>query len=132
MTNREFAAAYIQQAQSIYRELINHYQCQEWHLVVRRAQETAEMILKGFLRQAGVEVPHIHDVGHLLQQEQQRLPAQLVRELPRIISLSRRLRQERETSFYGDEAQELPPSALYTQVDADQAKADVAWLLQLI
>lgn len=101
-------------------------------MVVRRAQEVVEMILKGFLRQAGLEVPRLHDVGGVLQKEAARLPQALAQELPRVLSISRRLRQERETSFYGDEEQELPPSALYTEIDAKQAKDDIEWLLKFI
>lgn len=100
--------------------------------MVRRAQESVELLLKGFLRQAGIEVPRIHDVGNVLKQERKRLPPELAKALPKIISISRRLRQERETSFYGDEEQELPPSALYSQVDADQARQDVEWLLEFV
>ncbi len=132
MTNHEFAGAYFHQARSIYREMLEHYEKQEWHLVVRRAQESVELVLKGFLRLAGIEVPRIHDVGNILKKEQKKIPTRLVKELPRVISISRRLRQERETSFYGDEDQELPPSALYTQIDADEAKKDLEWLMNFI
>lgn len=132
MTNKEFAAAYFDQARAIYRELQLHYDAGDWHLVVRRSQEAVELVLKGLLRQAGIEVPRIHDVGNLIRAQRDRLPDRLVKELPRIISVSRRLRQERETSFYGDEEQELPPSALYSRLDADEAKKDVEWLLSLI
>lgn len=132
MTNHEFAGSYFNQARSIYRELLEHYEKQEWNLVVRRAQESVELILKGFLREAGIEVPRIHDVGNILKKEQKKISSKLVKELPRIISISRRLRQERETSFYGDEEQELPPSALYTQIDADEARKDVEWLMKFV
>lgn len=132
MTNREFSLAYFDQAKSIHGEIVIHFDAGKWHLVVRRAQEAVEMILKGFLRQAGLEVPRIHDVGNLLNREQARLPKVLQDSIPRIISISRRLRQERETSFYGDEEQELPPSALYTEIDAKQARDDLKWLMGLI
>jgi HEPN domain-containing protein len=132
MTNKDFSAAYFEQAKDIYRELKVDYESARWHLVVRRAQEAVELILKGFLRTGGLEVTHLHDVGNILLKEKDRLQKQVVSELMRIISISRRLRQERETSFYGDEAQELPPSALYTKIDADQARGDVEWLLKLI
>lgn len=99
MTNHEFAGAYFDQARSIYGELLEHYEKQEWNLVVRRAQESVELILKGFLREAGIEVPRVHDVGNILKKEQKKISSKLVKELPRIISISRRLRQERETSF---------------------------------
>src|SRR3990170_580618 len=123
MTNQEFAAAYFDQARSLYKEIQLHFGAQEWHLVVRRSQEAVELILKGFLRRTGIEIPRLHDVGNLLKKESIRLPERFVKELPRIISISRSLRQERETSFYGDEEQELPPSALYTKIDADRAKS---------
>lgn len=132
MTNREFAKACFEQAKSIRREIENHYKAEEWHMVVRRAQEAVELVLKGFLRQAGMEVPRIHDVGGILVQEKKRLPQNVVKSLDRIISISRRLRQERETSFYGDEEQELPPSALYTKLDAGQAKDDIDWIIGLL
>jgi HEPN domain-containing protein len=132
MTNQEFSEAYFQQARSIHRGLTVHYESQEWHLVVRRAQEIVELTLKGLLRRAGIEVPHIHDVGNLLRREAERLPKNIQDAMDRIISVSRHLRQERETSFYGDEEQELPPSALYTEIDARQAKTDSEWLLSLI
>ena len=132
MTNKEFAQSYFVQAKAIFRELEEHYKAKEWHLAVRRAQEVVEFILKGFLRQAGIEIPRFHDVGGVLQKERERLPQNLTKNLERIISVSRRLRQERETSFYGDEEQELPPSALYTEIDAKQAKEDAKWLMEFL
>lgn len=132
MTNKEFSSAYFEQAKSIYQEVLAHYTSGEWHLVVRRAQECVEFLLKALLRQAGIEVPRIHDVGNIIKLERARLPHKVVKDIPRIISISRRLRQERETSFYGDEEQELPPSALYSEIDADQARQDVEWLLKLL
>ena len=132
MTNKEFAQSYFEQAKAIHQEIQIHYQAQNWNLVVRRSQEVVEMILKGVLRQAGLETPRLHDVGNVLRKEASRLPKAMAKELPRILSISRRLRQERETSFYGDEEQELPPSALYTEVDAKQAKDDIEWLLKFI
>lgn len=131
MTNREFAASYFDQARAVRREMAEHHKGGEWHLVVRRAQEVAELILKGFLRRAAVEVPRLHDVSGVLIQEKSRLPKRIIKHLPEIVSISRRLRQERETSFYGDEEQELPASALYCQSDAEGAMKDVDWLLGL-
>src|SRR3989338_3358491 len=111
MTSQEFASAFFLQAEKIFREMLRHHEAEDWHLVVRRAQETTELILKGLLRRAGLEIPKLHDVGNLLSKEKDRLPKDLSRELPRVISISRWLHEERETSFYGDEEQELPPSA---------------------
>ena len=132
MTNQELSAAYFSQAKSIIKEMEQHHKAQEWNLVVRRAQEAVELMLKGLMRRAGLEIPRLHDVGNILAREKERLPKKIQSEIPRIISVSRRLSRERETSFYGDEAQELPPSELYTQIDADQARQDVEWLLSVL
>ncbi len=132
MTNRDLAESYFSQAKSIANEMRHHYEDREWHLVVRRTQEAVELLLKGLMRRAGLEIPRLHDVGNILAKEKERLPEKVRREIPRIISVSRRLSRERETSFYGDEAQELPPSELYTQIDADQARKDLEWLLSLV
>ena len=132
MTSQEFASGFFLQAEKIFREMLRHYEAEDWHLVVRRAQETTELILKGFLRRAGLEIPKLHDVGNLLNTEKDRLPKSLSRELPRVISLSRWLHEERAASFYGDEEQELPPSALYTKIDADRARQEVEWLMTFV
>ncbi len=132
MTNKDFSSSYFRQAKTVLRELMMDYEAGVWHLVVRRAQEAVELILKGFLRQGGFEIPRLHDVGLLLQKEKNRLPKDLVKETDRILSISRRLFKERETSFYGDEEQEIPASELYTRIDADQARQDVEWLIQFV
>lgn len=132
MTNKSLAKAYFEQVKSVQEEINLHWQASSWHLVVRRAQEAVELILKALLRRLAVEVPRLHDVGGLLQKEKERLPESVKDNLPRIISISRRLRQERELSYYGDEEQELPPSALYTEIDARQAKEDVEWLMTIV
>lgn len=67
MTNKDFAKSYFNQAHSIIREIDLHYKEGDWHLVVRRAQEAVELILKGVLRQAGKEVPRLHDERSLLK-----------------------------------------------------------------
>lgn len=132
MTNKELGFAYFEQAGSIRGEIDYHYQKREWHLVVRRGQEVVELVLKGILRLAAIEIPYTHDVGVLLEKEKSKLTPSIHSALPRIISISRKLRLERETSFYGDQELELPPSELYTQVDADQTVQDVDWIMGFI
>jgi HEPN domain-containing protein len=83
------------------------------------------------LRSAGVEVPHIHDVGFLLAEQVDRLPAGLATHVGRLVSISRRLRQEREVSFYGDEEVDAPPERLYSRDDAEQALGDARFVVDL-
>jgi HEPN domain-containing protein len=121
MTNQDFARSYWTNAQQILKEAESLFQNKAWHLVVRRSQECVELLLKALLREAGIEVPKVHDVGSLLLNHSDRFP-----NLPieRLVAISRRLRQERETSFYGDELTQTPPDKLYDQQDAIQALQD--------
>lgn len=92
-----------------------------WNLVVRRSQEAVELALKCALLWAKIEVPRIHDVGPILKQYAQRYPEPFKSQIPRLASISRLLRAEREISFYGDEQSGVPPESLYTRDDALEA-----------
>jgi HEPN domain-containing protein len=129
VTSAEIARAYLRQAALIFEEAERHCRAGAWHLAVRRAQETVELALKAVLRAAAVEVPRVHDVGAFLRQEADRLPKAIVEELDRLVSISRRLRGEREVAFYGDEEVGAPPEHLYTAGDAEQALEDARFVL---
>lgn len=129
MTNREIAEALARQAQEILLEAEGLLARQAWNLVVRRAQEAAEMALKASLRWVGVEVPHVHDVGLLLKDHAGRFPEGFREHVERLASISRRLARERELSFYGDEAAGVPPQRLYTEDDAGQALEEARFVL---
>jgi len=121
MTNRDAAQYSLQRAKIILTEA-EHLRDQEiWNLVVRRCQEAVELALRGALLWAGINVPRIHDVGGILVQHAERFPVDMRPELPGLALISRTLRAERETSFYGDEDSGIPPELLYTQMDADTA-----------
>lgn len=103
MTNHEMAESYLTQAGEILLEAEGMYQRGVWNLVVRRSQEVVELALKAALRAVGIEVPRIHDVGLVLKDHQEKFPATFRSEINYLASISRRLRRERESSFYGDE-----------------------------
>ncbi len=130
MTSEEMARAYLAQAEEILREAERLHQRQAWNLVVRRSQEAVELALKGILRHVGVEVPRTHDVSFWLKNYQNRLPPPLRNEVDRLASISRRLRLERELSFYGDEDVGAPPQRLYTEEDARIALEEARWVLK--
>ena len=131
MTSAEMGRSHLRQARRILLEAQRHHEDAAWHLVVRRCQETVELALKGALRFAGLEVPHVHDVGVLLADHAERLPRGFADHLERLVSISRRLRQEREVSFYGNEEIAAPPEDLYTRGDADDALRDARFVLDL-
>lgn len=130
MTNEEMARAYWDQAAEILREAENLYRRGVWNLVVRRAQEVVELALKGALRWVGVEVPRAHEVGIWLKEHRHKFPDDFQQEIDRLASISRRLRREREVSFYGDEEIGAPPQALYSEADARESLQDAAWVLE--
>jgi len=92
-----------------------------WNMVVRRSQEAVELALKATLLWARIGIPHIHDVGPILRQYADRYPETFQRRIPQLASISRMLRAERETSFYGDEQSGAPPESLYLPADAKDA-----------
>lgn len=132
MTNEEIARAYWDQAAEILREAENLYHRSVWNLVIRRSQEVVELALKGALRWVGIEVPRAHEVGVWLKEHRRRFPADFQQEIDRLASISRRLRREREVSFYGDEEIGAPPQALYTEADAREALQDAAWIMKQV
>jgi HEPN domain-containing protein len=131
VTNADMAASHLRQAREILGEAERHHAAQVWHLVVRRCQEAVELALKALLRASGIEVPHVHDVGIFLVEHSERLPARVMPHLERLVSVSRRLRQEREVSFYGDEATGAPPDRLYSARDAEAALEDARFVQRL-
>ena len=73
----------------------------------------------------------MHDVSAFLVEHSGRLPAALMPRLDHLVSVSRRLRREREVSFYGDEESGAAPDRLYTAGDAEQAAADARIVVEL-
>ena len=123
------ARSYLREAQQILGEAERHHGERVWHLVVRRSQEAVELSLKALLRASGIEVPRVHDVGIFLVDHADRLPPAVVPHLDRLVSTSRRLRQEREVSFYGDDETGAPPDRLYSHDDAEAALGDARFVL---
>lgn len=123
--------SHLAQARRILVEAGRYHADGDWHLVVRRCQETVELALKAVLRYVGLEVPHVHDVGVILAEHAERLPPAMRGEVERLVSISRRLRREREISFYGDDELEAPPERLYSRADGEAALHDARFVVDL-
>jgi len=72
MTNRDLARSYIWKAETRIDALEALSKRENFSDVVREAQETVELALKGMLRAVGVEPPKYHDVGGLLMEHRDR------------------------------------------------------------
>jgi HEPN domain-containing protein len=130
MNNHHTARANLHRAQTILQEAQYLYEQGVWNLVVRRAQESVELALKGALWWAGLDAPRFHDVGAFLRENQQRFPENFARHIPRLAAISRSLSVERERSFHGDEVLRLPPEQIYTQHDAVEALEQARFALE--
>lgn len=131
MTAGEMARSHLRRAAAVLREAERLHVDQCWNLVVRRCQECVELALKGLLRAVGAEVPKVHDVSGALRRHANRLPADLAPHIDILVSASRRLREERELAFYGDEETGTEAEALFTPADADGALATARQVLGL-
>ena len=121
MTNDALAADYLKRAGHRLKALEVLLQEQSWADVVREAQELVEITLKALLRACRIEVPRIHDVSPVLEQNQERLPPAIGSRLQELVRISRSLRRDRELAFYGSE--DLTPSEFYHRQDAEAALA---------
>lgn len=128
MTNADMSKAYLLQAGEILREAKDLHRREAWNLVVRRSQEVVELSLKAALRNIGIEAVKVHDVGSLLRAHQGKFPASFRREVDRLAAISRRLRMERELSFYEDEETGASPQDLYRKGDAAAYLKEAAYV----
>ncbi len=130
MTSVTLARSYFEKARKRLRALQTLFEDEAYSDVVREAQELVELALKGVLRFVGVEPPKQHDVGGLLLQHRDRLPAALAAVADRLAEISHRLRKEREFSFYGDE--DFIPTEEYTRDEAAAALDDARFVVELL
>jgi len=130
MIQGELAHSYLLTAQYALTEAQAAYTDEMWHVTLRRAQESTEMALKAALRLVGLEVPKVHDVGFFLRENRTLFPGWFQEHIDRLARASRGLRKDREASIYGDESLGLPPQALFSQADADEALREATYVLK--
>jgi HEPN domain-containing protein len=130
MTTDALARSYFEKARKRIRALEVLLEDEAFSDVVREAQELVELALKGMLRFCGVEPPKRHDVGPLIVEHRERLPAEVASVADRLADISRRLREEREVSFYGDD--DFIPTAEYSRIEGESAVADAKFVLGLL
>jgi len=127
---KELARRDLERAGLIFQEARSYKDRGIWNMAVRRAQEAVELALKASLRWAGLDVPRVHDVGPTLKQHTARFPDQFSKLIPKLAEISRALRLERETSFYGDEASGVAAEELYVAEDAEKALEKAEFVLR--
>lgn len=128
MNNITLAESYLEKARIRLKMLKFLIEEKAYSDVIREAQEGVELALKGILRKIGVEPPKQHDVGYLLLEYQDRLPAEVAECVEQLALISKWLRKEREFSFYGDI--DFIPTMEYSIEDAEKAYDDLKTVVE--
>lgn len=121
MTNPRLARDYFERAGKRLRAVETLLAEEAFADVVRESQEVVELLLKALVRSFGIAAPFSHDLSECLRDSARRLPAEARRHVARWGEISRRLRKDRELSFYGSE--DVTPSTFYGRDDAEAALA---------
>ncbi len=119
MTNEDLAKSYLIKAEKRLKILDVLLKEEAYSDVVREAQEIVELVLKGMLRRVGIEPPKYHDVSPILIEHKEKFKNLTSEELSKIVKISKKLRKERELSFYGDI--DFIPTEEYKLEDAKEA-----------
>ncbi len=130
MTTDSLAKSYLVKAEKRLKILDVLFRDKAYSDVVREAQEIVELALKGLLRHVGIEPPKWHDVSSVLRENKKLLPSRALKELDRMTKISKRLRKERELSFYGDE--DFIPTEEYDTADARDAIRDAKFVVKIV
>jgi len=128
VTNLTLAESYLHKAKLRLRVLDLLLREKGYSDVVREAQETVELSLKGILRAIGVEPPKQHDVGYLVVEYSDRLPPEVAGKATELARISKWLRKEREFALYGDV--DFIPSLEYSLGDATRALTDARTVVE--
>ncbi|GIX41337.1 MAG: DNA-binding protein [Leptospiraceae bacterium] len=130
MTNSDLAKSYFIKIKTRLKVLYILFEDKDYSDVVRESQELVELALKGLLRYAGIEPPKIHDVGNLLIEYKDRFDLNIQKNVETLATISKRLRKERELSFYGDI--DFIPTESYTEEDAKKCIEDAEFVYNTI
>jgi HEPN domain-containing protein len=129
MTNLDLAAGYLTKATKRLKILDVLLAEDDFSDIVREAQEIVELSQKAMLRRVGIDPPKWHDVGGIILEHQERFSQDVRARLARCAEISKRLRKERELSFYGDI--DFIPTEEYSRADAEQCIADARFVVEL-
>jgi HEPN domain-containing protein len=103
MNNLERKDYLIKQGEDTFELIEKYWGEKNWNMVIRRAQETAECYIKGFLKLINIEFPKEHDLGGYLEEIliKRGLPFKKER-IGKIKEISEELTEKRAPAFYGE------------------------------
>jgi HEPN domain-containing protein len=115
MTNLDLALSYITKARKRLKVLDVLLDEQDYSDVIRESQEIVELATKAM-------------VSGILLEHKDRFPGEIRKALGEVTKVSKRLRKERELSFYGDI--DFIPTEEYTEEDARQFMKETAFVVE--
>jgi HEPN domain-containing protein len=118
--NEELARDYLLRAKGRLKAVDTLFAEGLWADVVRESQEVVELALKGLLRHHKIEVPRVHDVSEVLDQNRTIFSAAVQTAMDDLIDISQDLRRDRELAFYGSE--DVTPHSFYKEKHARSAR----------
>lgn len=130
MQNKQLPKDYLSRSQKRLVALLTLKEQEAWADVVREAQEIVELSLKGLLKYYDIDVPRVHDVSNVLQQEKESFPKELKKDLDKVCKISKELRRDRELAFYGSE--DLTPEEFYEEEDAEKAYNSASFVVSFV
>lgn len=130
MQNQSLAHDYIVRCSKRLMAIGVLFQEASWPDVVRESQEVVELALKALLRHCNIEFPRVHDVSAILEEEARHLPEAIQKNIPKLVSISKSLRRDRELAFYGSE--DLTPSEFYKKEDAQTAQEQAEFVVRCV
>lgn len=132
MTNKNVAREYLSKSLNRLESLDIYLTKEDYSDVVRESQEIVELALKALLRNAGIEPPQWHDVGEIVGRYKERFPEYLRREIDKIKDISKKLSDDRELAFYGDEEGGRSFDELFNKQDALSAKEGATFIVEIV
>jgi HEPN domain-containing protein len=131
MTSARMGRRYIEEARGRVDLVRLAFERGLWATVVREAQESVELFLKGALRLVAVEPARTHDVAELLRRAANRFPEWFRAEIDHLASISTEMAGDRGIAFYGDERQSIGPQELFDQSDGARALDNLQYVGEL-
>ena len=130
MRNQSLAKDYLSRSHKRLSAVAALYKEKSWPDVVRESQEVVELCLKALLRQLNIEVPRVHDVSSVLEENRTRVPESKRPKIAELCKISKELRRDRELAFYGTE--DLTPSEFYKETDAKRAQTQAVKVVKTV
>ncbi len=129
MQNIELARDYLLRARGRLKAVDVLFAEKLWADVVRESQEVVELALKGLIRYHHIEVPRVHDVSGVLEDNRDKFPPLVKEAMAELIDISQELRRDWDLAFYGSE--DVTPHAFYKEKHAVVARESAQKVVEI-